>query len=250
MARDRRAGRLYSLGLQRHDQLNRAFGGGLPRGSLVLVEGGYGTGKTTLAGRLAYGLCTESHTVSYLSTERPVGTFIDRMRSLSYDVTAALLDRDLLYLFGDVAGMVSEAGEPLPLLPRLTESRRMWDAEVAIVDAFGDVLRYDPGFAAMADAESRRRAAHEVVSFFRRLARADRTVVLTVDPGWLAPETLAPFRAAADVVLELTATSGGRGVRRRIDVRRFMGSGGQVDDSVAFSIRSGIGIVVENRQVV
>jgi flagellar protein FlaH len=48
----------------------------------------------------------------------------------------------------------------------------------------------------------------------------------------------------------MTVTSGGRSSRRSIDVKRFVGMGQQVDDSIGFSIRSGIGIVVENRQVV
>lgn len=241
--------RLYSLGLAHHDQLNRAFGGGLPKGSLVLVEGSYGAGKSTLAGRIAYGLTAQSHEVTYLSTERPVGGFIDGMRSLSYDVTGALLDRKLLYLFGDLSGF-DDADDPPPLLTRLTESRRMWETDVAIIDTFGDILRYDPTFDALAERTDRRRAAQRVISFLRRVARTERTVVLTVEPRGLSEETLEPFRAVADVLLEMTVTSGGRSGRRSIDVKRFVGMGQQVEDSIGFSIRSGIGLVVENRQVV
>ncbi|WP_302082302.1 ATPase domain-containing protein [Salinibaculum rarum] len=241
--------RLYSLGLAHHDQLNRAFGGGLPKGSIVLVEGTYGAGKSTLAGRFAYGLTEQSHEVTYLSTERPVGPFLDQMRSLSYDVTSALLDRQLLYLFGDLSGFDSD-GDPPQLLSRLTSSRGMWETDVAILDTFGDILRYDPTFDVLAGQTDRRRAAQRVISFFRRIARGDRTVVLTVDPSGLADATLEPFRAIADVLLQVTATSGGRSVRRSIDVKRFVGMGQQVDDSIGFSIRPGIGIVVENRRVV
>ncbi|WP_340098963.1 ATPase domain-containing protein [Salinibaculum salinum] len=241
--------RLYSLGLAHHDQLNRAFGGGLPKGSVVLVEGPYGTGKSTLAGRIAYGLTEQSHEVTYLSTERPVSAFLDQMQSLSYDVTGAILDRRLLYLFGDLSGFDSD-GEPPQLLSRLTSSRRMWEMDVAILDTFGDILRYDPTFDVLAEQTDRRRAAQQVISFFRRVARGERTVILTVDPSGLAAETLEPFRAIADVLLELTVTPGGRSVRRSIDVRRFVGMGQQVDDSIAFSIRPGIGLVVENRRVV
>ena len=241
--------RLYSLGLADHDQLNRAFGGGLPKGGVVLVEGSYGTGKSTLAGRFAYGLCEQSHEVTYLSTEQPVGSFLDRMRSLSYDVTSALLDRDLLYLFGDLSAY-DGADEPPQLLSQLTSTRRMWEADVAILDTFGDILRYDPAFELLADQQDRRRAAQTVIAFLRRVTRAGRTVVLTVDPAGLAEETLDPFRAVADVLLELTVTPGGRKVRRTIEVNRFLGMGRQVDDRIGFSIRPGVGIVVENRHVV
>jgi flagellar protein FlaH len=239
--------RLYSLGLPRHDQLNRAFGGGLPKGSIVVVEGRYGTGKSTLGARFAYGLCEQSYDVSYLSTERPVGSFLDQTRSLSYDVTGALLDQDLLYLFGDLSGFDDD---PPPLLTRLTSSRRLWETDVAIIDSLSDVLRYDPTFETLAEATSHGRAARKVLSFFRRLARTDRTVVLTVDPTGLAEETLEPFRSMADVLLELTVSPGNRNVRRTIDVKRFVGMGQRVEDSIGFSIRPGVGIVVENRHVV
>lgn len=243
------ASRLYSLGLAHHDQLNRAFGGGLPKGSLVLVEGSYGAGKSTLAGRFAYGLTGQSHEVTYLSTERPVGSFLDGMRSLSYDVTGPLLDRQLLYLFGDLSALDSE-GDPPRLLTRLTSTRRMWETDVAILDTFGDILRYDPTFDVLAERTDRRRAAQQVISFLRRIARTDRTVILTVDPSGLAEATLEPFRAVADVLLELTTTGGSRGVRRSIEVKRFVGMGQQIEDSIGFSIRPGVGIVVENRRVV
>jgi flagellar protein FlaH len=62
--------------------------------------------------------------------------------------------------------------------------------------------------------------------------------------------TLEPFRATADVLREVTTTGGSRGVRRTIDLKRFVGMGQQVEYSVSFSIRPGISTVVENRQVV
>jgi flagellar protein FlaH len=223
---------------------------GLPTGSVVFVEGSYGTGESTLAGRIAYGLCEESFRLSYLSTEQPVGRFLDQMRSLSYDVTSALLDRDLLYLFGDRSTFDTDDGEAPQLLSRLTATRRMWQQDVAIIDAFGDVLRYDPTFELLTARHDRRRAPQRVISFLRRVTRNGHTVVLTADPAGLAAETLEPFRAVADVLLELTATTGGRNTRRTIEVKRFMGMGRQVDDSIGFSIRPGIGIVVENRTVV
>jgi flagellar protein FlaH len=170
------------------------------------------------------------------------------MRSLSYDVTTALLDRQLLYLFGDLSGYDDD--DPPRLLTRLTDSRRMWEADVALIDTFGDVLRYDPTFDVLAERTDRRRAAQRVISFLRRIARTDRTVILTLDPRGIAEVTLEPFRAIADVLLEVTTTGGSRGVRRTIDLKRFVGMGQQVDDSIGFSIRPGVGIVVENRRVV
>lgn len=42
----------------------------------------------------------------------------------------------------------------------------------------------------------------------------------------------------------------GRYQRRTIEVKRFAGMGKQVGNSIGFSVRAGIGIVVENRMVI
>lgn len=242
--------RCYSLGLAGHDQVNRAFGGGLPKGSIVLVEGSYGTGKSTLAGRFAHGLCESGHDVSYLSTEQPVGRFVDQMQTLSYDVTGALLARDLLFMFGDLAAIDARTEEPPPLLSRLTATERMWKNDVVVLDTFGDILRYDPTFELLAETHDRRRAAQRVLSFFRRVTARGCTVVLTADTVGLPDEALQPFRSVADVVLRLTQTGGGSAGRRTIEVDRFRGAGQVVDDRIGFAIRPGIGIVIQNRRVI
>lgn len=241
--------RLYSLGLTRRDELNRAFGGGLPKGSIVLVEGDHGVGKSTLAGRFAYGLTEQSHEVTYLSTERPVGPFLAQMRSLSYDMTRKLITRQLLYLFGDLS--VSDGdGDAPQLLSRLISSPRLWESDVAIIDTIGDVLRHDPAFDGPSDQAGRRSAVQRLVSFLRGITRGGRTVVLAIHPSGLADETLASFRTSADVVLRLDAAPRNSRVDRRIDIERSVGMRHGIADSIPFFIRSGVGIVVDNRRVI
>jgi flagellar protein FlaH len=240
----------YSLGLHRRDDVNRAFGGGLPRGSLILLEGGYGSGKSVFSGRFAYGLCEESHAVTLLSTERPVQRFCSQMRALSYPVEEALGTRDLLYLYGDVAGLDREGEQAPELLPRLTGSTRMWEADVILLDSFGEVLRFDREFDRLTRENDRRRAARRVVAFLSSITANGRTVVLTVDPVGLPESVMEPFRMLSDGVLELSRTPGGSSARRSVEVRRFAGATGPVRDRIDFSVRPGAGIVIDNRTVV
>jgi flagellar protein FlaH len=240
----------YSLGLHRRDGVNRAFGGGLPKGSIVVIEGEYGTGKSVLTGRFAHGLTEEDHETTFLSTERPVGTFLSQMLSLSYDVRNALHERDLLYLFGDIARLSRDSNQPPELLRRLTTNSRMWDSDVVFLDSFDDVLRFDPGFEELVDETDRRRAAREVLSFLQRVTASGRTVVLTLDPTGLPNGVVEPFRHIPSVVLGLETRRGGRVARRRIDVKRYAAAGGPVDDQIDFSIRVGRGVVIDTQRVV
>lgn len=245
---------LYSLGLEEHDRLNKELGGGIPRGSIVLMEGDYGAGKSALSQRFAYGLCETGSTVTFLSTELTVSGFLDQMNSLSYDVVDHLLHEHLLFLHADLdtGGVLSsdeESENRMDLLTRLMEAETMWSADVVVIDTFDAILRNDPTFEALIRQNDERQAALEIISFFRDMISEGKVVVLTVDPSAVDGDAIGPFRSIADVFLELEMIEVGNDVRRQVSVKRFAGMGEQVGDTIGYSVRSGTGIVIENRSV-
>ena len=243
---------IFPLGLEDHDRLENELGGGIPAGSIVLVEGEYGAGKSAMSQRFTYGLCQEGNAVTYLSTELTLQSFLDQMHSLSYDVVTEILHEQLLFLsakldsggaFGD------EETDRKQLLQRLMDAEVMWESDVIVLDTFDAILRNDPTFESLVRQNEERQAALEIISFFRDLISEGKVVVLTVDPTTLAEDAIGPFRAIADVYLELQMIEVGNEVRRQIAVKRFAGMGGQVGDSIGYSVRSGTGIVIESRSV-
>ncbi|UPV74390.1 AAA family ATPase [Halorussus limi] len=248
---------LYSLGLEDHDRLNHELGGGVPRGSIVLIEGDYGAGKSAISQRFSYGLCETGHSVTLLSTELTIGGFIDQMHSLSYGVEDHLLDERLLFLHADVdtgggrltAPAEDEEGNRKELLNRLMNAEAMWQADVIVIDTFDAILRNDPKFEALIRQNEERQAALEIISFFRDLVSQGQVIVLTVDPSTVDEEAIGPFRAIADVFMELQMVEVGNDVRRNISVKRFAGMGEQVGDTIGFSVRADAGIVIESRSV-
>lgn len=244
--------KLYSLGLDDHDRLNKELGGGIPTGSIVLVEGEYGAGKSAFSQRFSYGLCREGLSVTYLSTELTISGYLEQMHSLSYDVVSDILDERLLFLNAklDAGGAFSDGdSERKELLTRLMDAEAMWEADVIVIDTFDAILRNDPTFEALVRQNDERQAALEIISFFRNLISEGKVIVLTVDPTTLADDAIGPFRAIADVFLELEMIEVGNEVRRQVSVKRFAGMGGQVGDSIGYSVRSGTGIVIESRSV-
>ncbi|WP_302081710.1 ATPase domain-containing protein [Salinibaculum rarum] len=246
---------LFSIGLDERDRLNKELGGGLPPGSIVLMEGDYGAGKSAISQRFTYGLCEEGHTVTMLSTELTVGSFLEQMNSLDYDMVDHMLDEDVLFLhadIGDSKSTFSDDGgdeERKDLLKRLMEAEVMWQSDVIVIDTFDAILRNDPKFEALVRENEERQAALEIISFFRDVISEGKVVVLTVDPTTLDEEAIGPFRSIADVFLELEMVEVGNDVRRQISVMRFAGMGEQVGDSIGYSVRSGTGIVIESRSV-
>jgi len=244
---------LFSIGLKERDRLNKELGGGIPPGSIVLVEGDYGAGKSAISQRFAYGLCEEDHTVTMLSTELTVGSFLDQMHSLDYDMVEHILDENILFLHADIGegNKLSGGGDEdrKDLLKRLMEAEVMWESDVIMIDTFDAILRNDPKFEALVRQNEERQAALEIISFFRDVISQGKVIVLTVDPSTLDEEAIGPFRAIADVFLELEMVEVGNDVRRQISVMRFAGMGEQVGDTIGYSVRSGTGIVIESRSV-
>jgi flagellar protein FlaH len=243
---------LLSLGLDGRDRLNEELGGGIPPGSIVLLEGEYGAGKSVLTQRFAYGLCQGGHSVTVVENEFTVGGFIDQMHSLDYGVVDLLLDEKLLFLHADLdsGGTFSgSSGQRKQLLERLMAAETMWQADVVAIDTFDAILRNDPTFEALVRQNEERQAALEVISFFREVASTGSVVVLTVDPSAVGDDAIGPFRSIADVHIRLDMIEVGNDVRRNMSVKRFAGMGEQVGDTIGYSVRSGTGLVIESRSV-
>jgi len=244
---------LYSIGLSERDRLDKELGGGIPPGSIVLMEGDYGAGKSAISQRFTYGLCEEGHSVTFLSTELTTGSFLEQMNSLDYDMVDHMLDENVLFLHADIGDNNNFSGgddsDRKELLRRLMEAEVMWESDVVIIDTFDAILRNDPKFEALVRQNEERQAALEIISFFRDIISRGKVIVLTVDPTTLDEEALGPFRSIADVFLELEMVEVGNDVRRQISVMRFAGMGEQVGDSIGYSVRSGTGIVIESRSV-
>lgn len=207
-----------------------------------------------LSQRFSYGLCDEETVVTLVSTELGVRGFLDQMHSLSYDIVKHLLDEQILFLQAEIdsSGALSGASsqeERKQLLRRLMDAETLWDADVIIIDTFDAILRNDPQFEALVRQNDERQAALEIISFFRELTTKGKTIIITVDPSSVDEGSIGPFRSIADVYFELEMVEVGNDVRRNIFVKRFAGMGQQVGDRVGFSVRSGIGLVIESRSV-
>lgn len=239
---------VLSLGLTDRDRVEAAFGGGLPTGSIALIEGADGAGKSVISQRLAFGLADAGAPVAYLSSELSAGEFIEQMHSLSYDVVDHLLAERLLFMEIDVDTRNWARERPRDLISRLLRGEVIWRGDVVIVDRFDSVIRNDPRFDPGEPSDGQE-IMETLVANLRRKTRSGRVVVLTLDSDGLGDELLRPLRSVADIYLELEMNNVGQELRRNMVVRRFAGMAAPVDDTIGFTVQQGRGITIESRTV-
>lgn len=236
---------LHSLGLEDRDRVNRAFGGGIPVGTLGLIEGPQGAGKSALAQRFAYGFCETDVATTYVSPELTAGEFVAQMQSLSYDVTDHLLADRLLYLSAEAATY----GESRPLVAPFLSAETLWRADAVVVDGLEALLRNDPDLAPLVESGAADRVTRRLVSALRTRADRETTLLLTVDPSALPERALRPLRSAAGLYLDLEVNHVAGDVRRSAVVRRFEEMPAPVNDTVSFSVEQGRGVTIVTRTV-
>ncbi len=229
------------------DDLCERLGGGLPQGSLVIIQGPNGTGKSVISQRLVEGLLQKEHKVTYVSTELTTKGFFAQMDSLGYkSLHEAVPEERLVFLPTHPSiGARAPRGERLE---RLVKARRMYENDVIIIDAFSKFLRdhirdrRDDGHA-MDEVEA-------VLHLFKRLTGTGRTVLLTIDPHEADQPAIEPFIESADVLLNLEKQIIGNSGVRRIVVERMSRAENRYNEVIGYRVEPGVGIVIEIKAVV
>lgn len=236
------------------DELSERLGGGIPRGSLVVVEAPYGAGKSILVQRILYGLLENGHSVGVVSTELTTLGFISQMRSLDYGVENHLLKDHLLFL--PVYPLVSDRYVPPDLLARLRGASDLWAKEVVVIDTFSKILTDQArtmegrsGQALLTGGESVQAETEETLYHIKRLTSIGKTVFLTIEPGRMPEGLLDLFRDASDVHLSLDFSLVGNTASRRIVVNRFSRAKGRFGDVIGYRVEPQVGLVIEIKSV-
>ncbi len=224
------------------DELADRLGGHLPMGSLGLIEGTSGAGKSVLAQRLTYGLVQNGNRVVYISTEFTTSAFLEQMSGLGYNVQDAFTNEQLRF-----CSTTPMLGHPVPKeerLPRLLEADHLLTEPVVIVDCFSQLA--EPH---IESGERGVRVLDHLVRTLKQVNQAGTTILLTLDPRHLEGTDTSPLTAGADIRLECVKERVGGSVDRFIVPKKFARAGGPIGDVIAFRVEPGAGFIVEIKAI-
>ncbi len=223
----------YSIELIR-DELNRYFGGGIPKNSLILFEGVDGAGKSILCQRFSYAFLKKGKKVTYISSELNTLDFIRQMDSLKYSIKEYLLDNSLLFI--TMVPFLGKVKFEEDFLDKIMTSKKLFENEIIIFDTLSFLL-------------IKKNASDEVyyniINFFRKLNNLNKTVIFTIDPTHLDDQFLTLLRSVVDIYIAVSISQSAGETVRLMDIKRFKRPADVYMAKIPFRVEPKEGLIIE-----
>ncbi len=219
--------RMISTG---NSNLDFRLGGGIPRGSLTLIDGQSGAGKSVFTQQLTYGALKYGRRVVLYSNENTKESLLSQMDSLGMDV-ADHFARGKLQVLDIPASRLDEQTSPnLEML--LRDIHRLKDCDLVVVDSLTGFLG--------------RPADDEVIPFLthcKQFYSQGKTVVTTVHSNVFSDSALGRMISICDVYLRLRIETAGDRLVKRLEVNKVRGASKVTGRIITFDVEPGVGIV-------
>ena len=224
---------LHKIDLDR-DALGRSIGGGIPKNSLILVEGKDGSGKSIFVQRIVYGLLKDNTSVTYLSTELNTMGFVEQMASLDYSVTDYILFEKLLFL--PMFPYLGDKNLSKNFVKNLMTSKQIFDKEVIIFDTFSFLLMQND-----LDMESNL----QLIRFVKKLNSLGKTIIFCVDTDHIDTKFTTIMRSISDLTFRVEIKTFAGDPVRVVFIDRFKRPGDKTMTALPFKVEPGKGFAIE-----
>ena len=215
------------------DDIHKRLGGGIPYGSIILIEGEESTGKSVIAQRLTYGFLQNAHSVTYISTQLTTLEFVKQMMSLNYNINKKLLSGVLLYI--PVYPLISDNLQRDDFLRKIMETREFYEKDVIIYDSLSSLIINDASEVKVND----------LVAFFKRIAAMNKIIIYTVNPKELPESILTMLRTAATMVMKTETYVFGGNIKNILKIEKYNLARGPYQKTMVFRVEPKLGIAVE-----
>jgi len=211
-----------------NNDLDNKMGGGVPVGSLTLIEGDSGAGKSVLAQQMMHGCLSEGYKLSLFTSENTVKSLVKQMRSLNLDI----LDYLLLEHLRIYPIETSQLGKSAPTM-LINAMKREKGRNMIFIDSLTSSIPQS--------------SDKEVLGFFeegKRLCSDGTTVITIVHSHGLTRELLTRIRSLCDAHLQLRTEEVGNKLVKTLEVTKVRGAEQTTGNIVSFEVEPGWGIRV------
>ena len=212
-------------------EIDERLGGGIPLGSLCLIEGHSDAGKSVLCQHLANGtLLNNQASVAYYSTENTVKSMISQMDSLSLNIMDHFL-ADYMRIYPMIFhNSLHDGKKPFFVLTHHF-SRLPKRFKLIIVDSITIMIAHSEPVA--------------IIDFFSRckeLCGGDRSIVVVSHSYAFEEDMLARTRSLCDARFRLKLEQMGDRMVKLLEVLKVRGADRPTGDVVSFDIEPKVGM--------
>jgi flagellar protein FlaH len=204
------------------------MGGGVPHGSMTLVEGDSGSGKSVLTQQMTWGSLHEGFKISFFTTENTVKSLVRQMDSLDIDILDYLLLAKLRVFAMEISQSRAEITD---VLLEAIKAEGKLGMQMIFVDALTPVITSSP--------------SEVVLAFFekcKRLCSEGLTVVIVVHSHAVDKELLVRITSLCDAHLRLRTEEVGERLIKAMEVAKVRGASKRTGNIISFEVEPGFGM--------
>ncbi len=210
-------------------EIDKKMGGGIPVGSLTLIEGHSSAGKSVLTQQMMWGSLNQGLKVTLFTTENTMKSLLSQMASLAQDVT----DYFLLGRLRILPVKAMKAGErpdaALRLLLRVMNMEN--GVDVVMMDSLTSFIAYAP--------------EKDAISFYeecKSYCNEGKTVTTVVHSYAFSEATLARISSMCDAHLRLCLDTVGTQLVKTMEVAKVRGAARTTGNIITFDVEPGWGM--------
>jgi len=203
-------------------EIDTKMGGGIPLGSLTLIEGDSHSGKSVLAQQMIRGSLADGFHLSVFTTENTVKSLVKQMQSLNLDILDYLLLGHIRIFPMEVARLEDEA---IGVLLKAIEEEGRKGADMIFVDALTPCIVATPDV--------------EVLRYFeesKRLCADGMTILSIVHSHAMNKDLLVRITSLCDAHLRLRTEEVGDRLIKSMEVAKVRGASKNTGNIVSFEI--------------
>jgi archaeal flagellar protein FlaH len=215
------------------DDYHKRVGNGIPQGSLILIEGGHGSGKSVMCQRMVYGLLQNGYSVTFVSSQMTTVDFIYQMYSLKYPINKKLIDGSLLYI--PVLPLISENAPQKDFLEKIMQSKPFYEKDVIVIDSLSSVISKD------VNPENIR----DFVSFLKRITGVNKVIIFTINPEELDRGIEEQLKLASTIIIGVQLKPFGGDIKNVATIVKYNFPSQNYQKVTVFRVEPNIGFIVE-----
>lgn len=214
-----------------NSEIDKKMGGGIPGGSLTLIEGSSDSGKSVLSQQMIYGSAINGFLTTVFTTENTVKSVIRQMSSLSLDVVDYFLLGRIRIQPIQVTKNAADIDEALKNLKvkLLTEKHR----DLILVDSLTPFVSHS--------------SIERAIDFFeecKTLCNSGTTIICTLHSYAFEANFITRLSSLCDAHLRLKTDTAGSQIVKTLEVCKIKGAEKNTGNIITFDVEPGCGMKI------